>query len=194
YNADQRTRLQRALTHGSAQEYCRLAFDLGGWLAEAAIGVIADAGVARGDVRALGTHGQTIWHEPLHSTWQLGEAAVIAERTGIEVVSDFRVRDVAAGGHGAPLVSLADSLLFAAPHWRALQNIGGIGNVTVVPPGGKLEAVRAFDTGPGNAVIDMSVKLLRPELHFDRDGTLARAGNPVEEVVDELLEHPYFAA
>ena len=194
YNAEQREHLMRAMKSATAQEYCRLDFDLGGWLADAAGAVLMESGVPRDEVRAIGSHGQTLWHEPLHSTWQIGQSAVIAERLGIDVVSDFRVRDVAAGGHGAPLVSLADSLLFAAPHWRALQNIGGIGNVTVVPPGGKLEAVRAFDTGPGNAVIDMAVKLLRPELHFDRDGTLARAGNPVEEVVDELLEHPYFAA
>ena len=194
YNAEQREHLMRAMKSATAQEYCRLDFDLGGWLADAAGAVLMESGVPRDEVRAIGSHGQTLWHEPLHSTWQIGQSAVIAERLGIDVVSDFRVRDVAAGGHGAPLVALADSLLFAAPHWRALQNIGGIGNVTVVPPGGKLEAVRAFDTGPGNAVIDMSVKLLRPELHFDRDGTLARAGNQVEEVVDELLEHPYFAA
>jgi anhydro-N-acetylmuramic acid kinase len=109
-------------------------------------------------------------------------------------VSDFRVRDVAAGGQGAPLVPVADALLFAARHWRALQNIGGIGNVTIVPPGGKLEGVRAFDTGPGVGVVDAVVRMLRPELRFDRDGKLASAGNPVEEVLDELLSHPYFAA
>ena len=186
YNDEQHARLRQALSGGTAEEYCRLAFDLGGWLAEAVIGVVADAGVAREEVRAVGSHGQSIWHEPLHSTWQLGEAAVIAERTGIDVVSDFRVRDVAAGGHGAPLVSMADAMIFSGNHWRALQNIGGIGNVTVVPPGGTFEAVRAFDTGPGNSVIDMTVKLLRPELHYDRDGKLASAGNPVEEVVDEI--------
>jgi anhydro-N-acetylmuramic acid kinase len=130
----------------------------------------------------------------VHSTWQLGESAVIAERLGIDVVSDFRVRDVAAGGHGAPLVPIADALLFSSDQWRALQNIGGIGNVTVVPPGGTFDGVRAFDTGPGNAVIDAVVRMLRPEMHFDRDGALARAGNPVDEVLDELLAHPYFAA
>ena len=194
YNPDQRDRLQRALTKGSAQEYCRLAFDLGGWLAEAAIGVIADAGVARTDVRAIGTHGQTIWHEPLHSTWQLGEAAVIAERTGIDVVSDFRVRDVAAGGHGAPLVPIADALLFSADHWRALQNIGGIGNVTVVPPKGTLDGVRAFDTGPGVAVADGVVRALAPTLPYDVDGKLAARGTPNESVLAELLAAPYFAS
>jgi anhydro-N-acetylmuramic acid kinase len=153
-----------------------------------------EAGVPRSDVRAIGTHGQTLWHEAPHSTWQIGESAVIAERLGIDVVSDFRVRDVAAGGQGAPLVPIADALLFASDDWRALQNIGGIGNVTVVPPGGALEGVRAFDTGPGVGVVDAVVRMLRPELRFDRDGKLASAGNAVGEVVDELLAHPYFAA
>ena len=194
YNPEQREHLLRAMKSATAQEYCRLDFDLGGWLADAAGAVLMESGVPRDEVRAIGSHGQTLWHEPLHSTWQIGQSAVIAERLGIDVVSDFRVRDVAAGGHGAPLVSMADAMIFSAGHWRALQNVGGIGNVTVVPPGGTFEAVRAFDTGPGNSVIDMTVKLLRPELHFDRDGKLASAGNPVEEVVDELLAHPYFAA
>ena len=194
YTPEQHARLRKALTGGTAQEYCRLAFDLGGWLAEAAIGVMADAGVARDEVRAIGSHGQSMWHEPLHSTWQLGEAAVIAERTGIDVVSDFRVRDVAAGGHGAPLVSMADALIFSGDHWRALQNIGGIGNVTVVPPNGELDGVRAFDTGPGASVIDRVVRSLRPELPYDVDGHLAAAGTPIDEVVTALLTAPYFAS
>jgi len=194
YTPEQHGRLRKALTGGTAQEYCRLAFDLGSWLAEAAIGVIADAGVARDEVRAIGSHGQSMWHEPLHSTWQLGEAAVIAERTGIDVVSDFRVRDVAAGGHGAPLVSMADALIFSTDHWRALQNIGGIGNVTVVPPNGAFEGVRAFDTGPGASVIDRVVRALRPELPYDVDGRLAAAGTPIDEVVTTLLAAPYFAS
>jgi anhydro-N-acetylmuramic acid kinase len=195
YSKDKRERILAAMQKGSAEEYCRLGFDLGAWLAEAAVAVLAEAGVPRSEVRAIGTHGQTLWHVPLHSTWQIGETAVIAERLGIDVVGDFRVRDVAAGGQGAPLVPIADALLFAAQqHWRALQNIGGIGNVTVVPPGGALEGVRAFDTGPGVGVIDAVVKTLRPELRFDNDGALARAGTPVEEVLEELLAHPYFAA
>ena len=183
-----------AMQKGSAEEYCRLGFDLGAWLADAAVAVLAEAGVPRSEVRAIGTHGQTLWHVPLHSTWQIGETAVIAERLGIDVIGDFRVRDVAAGGQGAPLVPVADALLFSAGHWRALQNIGGIGNVTVVPPGGAMEGVRAFDTGPGVGVIDAVVKTLRPELRFDNDGALARAGTPVEEVLEALLAHEYFAA
>jgi anhydro-N-acetylmuramic acid kinase len=194
YTESQRERLRAALIGGTARDYCRLAFDLGGWLADAAVAVLADAGVPRADVRAIGSHGHTIWHEPPHSTWQIGTAAVIAERTGVDVVSDFRVRDVAAGGQGAPLVPIADALLFAGDAWRALQNIGGIGNVTVVPPGGVLDGVRAFDTGPGVAVIDAVTRTLIPELAFDVDGIHAAAGTPNGAVVAELLEHPYFAS
>jgi anhydro-N-acetylmuramic acid kinase len=194
YSAEQRGRLQRALTGGTAQEYCRLGFDLGGWLADAAVAVLAEAGVQRSEVRAIGSHGQTVWHEAPHSTWQIGEAAVIAERTGIAVVSDFRVRDVAAGGQGAPLVPIADALLFSGDDWRALQNIGGIGNVTIVPPAGRIEGVRAFDTGPGVTVIDAVVRTLMPNLSFDEDGRLAARGTASAAVVGELLAHPYFAA
>jgi anhydro-N-acetylmuramic acid kinase len=193
YTNEQRNRLRSALTGGSAQEYCRLGFDLGNWLADAALAAIAEAGVPRDEIRAVGSHGQTLWHEAPHSTWQLGEAAVIAERLGIDVVSDFRVRDVAAGGQGAPLVPIADAMLFSGSDWRALQNIGGIGNVTVVPPNGAIEGVRAFDTGPGVAVIDAVTKTLMPDLEYDRDGQHGAAGTPVVAVIAELLAHPYFA-
>jgi anhydro-N-acetylmuramic acid kinase len=195
YTPAERNRLGAALGGGTPAEYCRLNFDLGGWLADAAIAVMADAGVARSDISAIASHGQTIWHEPGHSTWQSGEPAVIAERTGIDVVSDFRVRDVAAGGHGAPLVPIADAMLFSsATDWRGLQNLGGIGNISVVPPHGLLEGVRAFDTGPGVAVIDGVVRALRPDLPFDVDGKLALAGKPNMRIVTELLAHPYFSS
>jgi anhydro-N-acetylmuramic acid kinase len=194
YRAEQRDRLHAAMRGGTAQELCRLAFDFGEWLATAAANVIAEAGVARAQVRAIGSHGQTLWHEPGHSTWQLGETAVIAERLGIDVVGDFRVRDVAAGGQGAPLVPIADALLFASDEWRLLQNIGGIGNVTVVPPGGDPASLRAFDTGPGVAVLDAVVRTLMPSLPYDTDGRLALAGTPIASVVDTLLAAPYFSA
>lgn len=195
YTPAQRTRLSAALGGGTPAEYCRLNFDLGGWLADAAIEVMAEAGIARDDIAAIASHGQTIWHEPGHSTWQCGEAAVIAERTGINVVSDFRVRDVAAGGQGAPLVPIADAMLFSsASQWRGLQNLGGIGNITVVPPHGQIEGVRAFDTGPGVAVIDGVTRVLRPELPYDVDGKLAGAGRPNTQLVAELLAAPYFAS
>jgi anhydro-N-acetylmuramic acid kinase len=200
YTPERRDRLLRAMVDGTAQEYCRLAFDLGDWLADAAIAAIAEAGIPRNEIRAIGSHGQTLWHEvphpeqPPHSTWQLGEAAVIAERTGIDVVSDFRVRDVAAGGQGAPLVPIADAMLFSGDEWRALQNIGGIGNVTVVPPGGGLDGVRAFDTGPGVTVIDAVTRRFFPDLSYDVDGKIAAAGRVIDSVVDAVLSHPYFAS
>jgi len=195
YTPAQRTRLTAALGGGTPSEYCRLNFELGGWLADAAIEVMAEAGVARDEISAIASHGQTIWHEPGHSTWQTGEAAVIAERTGVDVISDFRVRDVAAGGQGAPLVPIADAMLFSSQtEWRGLQNLGGIGNVTVVPPRGAIEGVRAFDTGPGVAVIDGVTRAIRPELAYDVDGKLALAGKPNTRVVSELMNHPYFSS
>jgi len=193
YTRPERERLVRALSGATPSEYTRLNFDLGGWLADAAIGAIAEAGVARADIAAIASHGQSIWHEPGHSTWQTGEAAVIAERTGVDVISDFRVRDMAAGGQGAPLVPIADGMLFSDDRkWRGLQNLGGIGNVSVVPPGGDLRSVRAFDTGPGCGVIDKVVRTLRPELAYDVDGKLASNGNAISAVVVKLLEHEYF--
>ena len=193
YTPEQRERLATALTGASPAEYTRLNFDLGGWLADAAVAAIAEAGISRRDIAAIASHGQSIWHEPGHSTWQTGESSVIAERTGIDVISDFRVRDMAAGGQGAPLVPVADAMLFSDDaKWRALQNLGGIGNVSVVPPGGDLRGVRAFDTGPGCGVIDKVVRALRPDLAYDVDGALASRGTPVKSVVDRLLADEYF--
>jgi anhydro-N-acetylmuramic acid kinase len=193
YTPEQRDRLLNAMQGGTAKEYCMLAADLGNWLADAAVAVLAESGVAKSDIRAIGSHGQTLWHEPPHSTWQLDAPAIIAERTGISVVSDFRVRDVAAGGQGAPLVPIADALLFGGGKWRALQNIGGIGNVTIVPPDGTLASVRAFDTGPGVAVVDAVMRKLYGQ-RFDRDGLIAAAGTPNAVVLEQLLRDPYFLA
>jgi len=198
YTDAQRARLLAAMEGGSAESYCRLTVELGGWLAAAAVAALNDAGVARADVRAIASHGQTLWHVPAIATWQVGEAAVIAERTGIDVVSNFRARDVAAGGHGAPLVPLADALLYADGHaWRLLQNVGGMANVTVVPPSSapsQLAGVRAFDTGPGMAIVDAVTRALRPELPYDVGGALAREGTVLEPLVAALLDDPYFAA
>ncbi|MDQ3082922.1 MAG: anhydro-N-acetylmuramic acid kinase, partial [Gemmatimonadota bacterium] len=113
YEPAQRTRLAHALKGATPAEYCRLNFELGEWLAAAAIQAMAEAGVSKKDIAAIASHGQSIWHEPGHSTWQTGESSVIAERTGLDVISDFRVRDMAAGGQGAPLVPIADAMLFS---------------------------------------------------------------------------------
>ena len=195
YTAAQRDRLTAALTGATPSEYARLDFDLGAWLADAAVAAIGECGVARVDIAAIASHGHTVWHEAPLATWQIGNAAVIAERTGLDVISGFRVRDVAAGGQGAPLVPIADALLFAAPtHWRALQNIGGIGNITIVPPNSDLASVRAFDTGPGVCVIDGVVRRLYPEKLYDVGGQLALRGTVIDGIVNELLGERFFDA
>jgi anhydro-N-acetylmuramic acid kinase len=150
-------------------------------------------------VSAVGSHGQTIWHEPPAAgapgaTLQLGEPAVIAERLGVPVVSDFRARDVAAGGHGAPLVPLVDRILFSLQDdWRALQNIGGIANLTLLPPAGSDQPVVAFDTGPGVAVIDATVEILTNGAErYDADGARASRGEVNEGLLEGLLDDEYF--
>ena len=195
YTPRQRDRLAAAIVGASPQEYARLDFELGAWLGDAAVAVMAEAGVARADIAAIASHGHTVWHDAPHATWQMGNAAVIAERTGAAVISDFRSRDVAAGGQGAPLVTIADAMLFSSPtKWRATLNLGGIANVQLIPPGGVLASVRAFDTGPGVGVIDAAVHALVPGLAYDVDGALAHRGAPVDSVVEELLGAPFFEA
>lgn len=154
-------------------------------------------------VRAIGCHGQTIYHEGrpepflgrrVANTFQIGEAAVIAERTGIDVISNFRERDIAAGGQGAPLVPLFDYLLFRhAKHGRIALNLGGIGNITAIPAGASIDDVVAFDTGPANMIIDQLVaRLTNGVQQFDRNGAIARKGRIDERLVSELTKDPYF--
>lgn len=201
YDEARREAIHAGIVSGTAEALCGLHADLGEWMAEAVLKVCAEAGVPTGSVDAVGSHGQTVWHRPpaegkRGATLQLGDAATIAERTGIAVVSDFRTRDVAAGGQGAPLVPWVDRVLFAVPERaRALQNIGGIGNVTRVPPKGSAEPVFAFDTGPGNALMDAAVEIATGgRLSFDRDGLLAARGEVDGALLADLLRHPYFAA
>src|SRR5580700_3556695 len=141
-----------------------------------------------GPVDLIGCHGQTIYHEGGANTLQIGEAAVIAERTGVPVVSDFRPRDIAAGGQGAPLVPFVDCLLFGHPRrTRIALNIGGIANITVIPAG------IAFDTGPGNMVIDARVReYTNSRQNFDRGGRIAAQGKLNRPLLDELLSDPYY--
>ncbi len=201
YDGGRREAIHAGILAGTAEALCGLHAELGEWLAEAALRACAQAGVDPADVDAVGSHGQTVWHRPpaggtRGATLQLGDAATIAERTGIPVVSDFRTRDVAAGGQGAPLVPWVERVLFSLPgRARALQNLGGIGNVTRVPPRGSGEAVFAFDTGPGNALMDAAVELATGgRLSYDCDGRLAARGKVDEALLADLLRHPYFAA
>ncbi|HEY6043033.1 MAG TPA: anhydro-N-acetylmuramic acid kinase [Anaerolineae bacterium] len=178
---------------GSVDRVCALSFELGERFADAALRAIKAAGLSPREVDLIGSHGQTVWHIPKQSTLQIGEPAVIAERTGIPTISNFRARDIAAGGHGAPLVAYVDVLLFThAVRIRAMQNIGGIGNVTFLPPKGSPSNAFAFDTGPGNILIDQIVRwATNDELAFDANGTLASRGRIDEPLLGELLEHPY---
>lgn len=179
---------------------CPLHFELGEAFAQAALAACRAAGLRPDEVDAIGSHGQTVWHIPpgqaeTPSTLQLGSPAVIAQRTGITVVSDFRARDMAAGGQGAPLVPYVDYLLLAdATRSRAVQNIGGIGNVTYLPAGRNPDAVIAFDTGPGNMLMDYAAsRATGGRLAYDQDGRLARSGRIDSELLDAWMADPYFS-
>ncbi len=180
----------------SVDELCRLNFALGEAFADAALAVIKAAGLEAGKVDLIGSHGQTARHLPNGappSTLQIGEPAVIAQRTGIPTIADFRPADMAAGGQGAPLVPLVDFLLFGhGLRGRVMLNIGGIANATVLPAGGAAEEVRAFDLGPGNVLMDGAmVHFSKGQERFDRDGRLAASGRVDEGVLEELLAHEF---
>jgi anhydro-N-acetylmuramic acid kinase len=183
----------------SVDHLCRLNFELGEAFAQAALDAIAAAHLNARDVNLIGSHGQTVWHIPpqsgeIASTLQIGEPAIIAERTGLPVVSNFRTRDMAAGGHGAPLVPLVDWILFSHPTLtRAAQNIGGIANVTFLSASGERENVLAFDTGPGNMLIDEVVRLAtNGAWNYDHEGSLASQGLVNESLLKDWLTDPFF--
>jgi anhydro-N-acetylmuramic acid kinase len=184
----------------SVAELARLNWRLGEVYADAVEKAQSTLGVKIG---LVGCHGQTVYHQgvadrylgkALRVTWQMGEAAVIAERLRVPVVSDFRPADLAAGGQGAPLVPMLDYVMFrSAKVSRVLQNLGGIGNLTAIPAEAGVDGVMAFDTGPGNMVIDGCMKRLY-EREFDRGGAVARKGRVLQEVVQQILKEGYFSA
>ncbi|MGC1189498.1 MAG: anhydro-N-acetylmuramic acid kinase [Candidatus Binatus sp.] len=182
-----------------------LNFALGRALAHAAIEIAKRARVAMTRIAFIGSHGHTFFHLPprraargqIASTMQLGESAVVAAATGVAVVSDFRTMDLALGGEGAPLAPLAHVWLFADPkRGRVVQNIGGIGNATYIPPGARVgdPNLIAFDTGPGNGMIDaLASRISGGRLRMDRDGRIAARGHVNELLLDKLMRNPYFA-
>lgn len=190
---------------GTVPDLCALHFALGEKLAEAALSVATEAGVGLSEVAAICSHGQTVWHQPspvevggflASGTLQIGAPAVIAARTGCRVVSDFRAADMAAGGQGAPLVPYFDwAVLSSDEESRAVLNLGGIANVTYLPCGAELGQIIAFDTGPGNMMIDAIASHCSSGAQtYDREGAWAGAGKCVPELLAELLELPYFSA
>ena len=195
YTDDERAELRHALAGGDAPSLARLHVRLAEWAAEAVEAVLVQARVPASELALIAFHGQTIWHEPPTVTWQLGEPAVLAERFGVRVVSNFRARDLAAGGQGAPLVPMADVLLFASPDApRVLLNLGGMANLTYVPRRSVEVGVLAFDTGPGVAILDGVARQVDRRRSYDRDGLIAAQGTPDEAVLAELLADPFFSA
>jgi anhydro-N-acetylmuramic acid kinase len=192
---------------GTVDGICRANVALGKLFADAALAACENAGVALEDVAVIGSHGQTVWHAPepepvpgtdrrTRSTLQIADGSVVAHRTGVPTVSDFRTGDVAVGGHGAPLAPFFDLACLSDPvESRALQNVGGIGNCTLLPPDPDREDALAFDTGPGNVVIDAVVETLTDgAATHDEDGRRAARGGVDEALVAEFLDDSYFRA
>lgn len=213
WEPQQKEILEAALA-GGTRDVARAHRALGGWSAHAVLELLERAGVAPTEVAAVGSHGQTLWHEPPapatapfspgkagkreaeeHGfTLQVGDPGVLAEITGIPVVSDFRSRDMAAGGHGAPLVPWPDRVFFSRPRIsRVLQNLGGMGNLTWLPPRESSEPLVAFDTGPGVVLLDEAVRLAtHGKQEMDRDGAGAFRGTVREAWVSRMLSLPFF--
>lgn len=211
--------LQKLIHKASTPEYgrvdliCHLNFLMGELFAEAAIGVVKKTGYKMEDIDIIGSHGQTIYHIPtgvkssefgvwsselnrksqIASTLQIGEPSIIAERTGVTTIADFRTRDMAAGGLGAPLTPFAHYMLFKdGDIGKAVNNIGGISNLTFIPAGGGLDDLVAFDTGPGNMLIDSIVNIItKGEMSYDNNGKIALKGKICEKLLEKLMAHPF---
>jgi anhydro-N-acetylmuramic acid kinase len=191
--------------HTTTAEISNLNFLIGELFARAALRLCRKARVSPRQVDLIGSHGQTVYHQGRPapfltarqhtSTLQIGEPAIVAERTGIPVMADFRVADVAAGGQGAPLVPFVDYVLFAHPAMaRVALNIGGIANVTVIPPAARREHLLAFDTGPGNMIVDaLAAHFTGGRESIDRDARRARRGRTDPALLQDLLDDTYFA-
>jgi len=187
----------------TAAEISQLNFLLGEEFARAAIKACKKWRASLSRIDLIGSHGQTIYHQGarsefigahgIASTLQIGEPGVIADRTGVTTIADFRTADIAAGGQGAPLVPFVDYLLYRhAEAGRAALNIGGIANVTAIPAGARAEDVFAFDTGPGNMIVDALVEITTSgRAHFDEDARIAFTGRTIPRLLERLMRDPY---
>ena len=187
---------------GTVDKICRLNFILGKLFADAVRQIAGKLSVPLSEIDIVGSHGQTIYHisslkekndKEVRSTLQIGESSVIAQETGVTTVADFRTRDIAAGGEGAPLVPYADFILFGRDDiGRAIQNIGGISNVTFLPAGKNINEIIAFDNGPGNMIIDRFAEIITDgRLKYDKNGELASKGKLNQDLLERLCNHPY---
>jgi len=178
---------------------CSMNFALGREFAKSAKSLARSLSLKLDEVDLIGSHGQTIYHDPrpaegLGSSLQIGELAVIAEMTGVNTIGDFRKRDIAAGGEGAPLSPYVDYILFRNNRGTAIQNIGGIANLTYMPPDCSEDEVIAFDTGPGNMVVDKLVSAYTEgALAYDEGGSIALRGRVNEALLGELISEPFFS-
>ena len=179
------------------EKICSLNFELGEKFSEAVLAVCEKAGISTNELNFIGSHGQTMFHIPVArqgvfpSTLQIGDPSIIAERTKTTVVSNFRERDIAVGGQGAPIVPYSEYILFRSTECtRLLQNIGGIGNVTVIPRNATLDDLVAFDTGPGNVIMnELCLHFFQKE--YDKNGAYAKQGKVNADLLEALMKHPY---
>ena len=189
---------------GTVDKICQLNFTLGKLFADAAVQIAGKSSIPISDIDIIGSHGQTIYHisslkekadRKVRSTLQIAEPSVIAQETGVTTVGDFRTRDIAAGGEGAPLAPYADFILFGKNGIdRAVQNIGGIANVTFLPAGCSINEIIAFDNGPGNMIIDRFAEIITEgKLKYDKDGGLASKGKLNQDLLERLCSHPYLS-
>ncbi|WP_226639055.1 anhydro-N-acetylmuramic acid kinase AnmK [Bacillus tropicus] len=199
FRNDIKSEIQQALSieNSNVQLICSLNFKLGLCFANAVKEICKEANFSLEQLDLIGSHGQTIYHQPkpegnmISSTLQIGEPAVIAYETNTTVISNFRTMDMAAGGQGAPLVPYSEVILYRDPSKnRLLQNIGGIGNVTVIPSQKSDQNVIAFDTGPGNMIIDEVCQRLF-QLPYDQNGGIAEQGEVVDEILTYCMNHPF---
>lgn len=201
FTEDVKARIKAALSveTSNVEIICSLNFELGQLFGEAVVKICQEAGISSEELGFVASHGQTIYHLPRPektnlrpSTLQIGESAIISEIAKTSVVSDFRYRDMAVGGQGAPIVPYSEYILYRSTEsTRILQNIGGIGNATVIPRNGQLDQLTAFDTGPGNMIIDELCRRFYGQ-EYDRDGAHGANGQVDQEVLQSLLKHPYF--
>jgi len=190
-----------SIEQGSVRDICLLNHLVAEAFSSALKNSLESSSISLSEIDLIGSHGQTLYHFPEYASvggvssrcsLQLGSVQVIAERTGLITVGNFRVRDIAAGGQGAPIIAYVDYSLLSDPvKGRLVQNIGGIANVTVLPGNPEVEDVYAFDTGPGNSLIDFTVSMLYPELSYDPGGEIASKGCCDEEILRELMTHEY---